>query len=113
MTFLALAFCTIKAMGCTMGIVGVLLLCLWRCLTVFKQGTNYIRQLHSIPCSQCAYFTGDYRLKCTVNPIVALTEEAIGCPDYEPTVKRPDFGKCGYPAWRASSCHYAKDLMKR
>ncbi|MGE5660165.1 MAG: hypothetical protein ACM37W_26545 [Actinomycetota bacterium] len=40
------------------------------------------KQMHRIPCANCAFFTGDYRLKCTVNPKIALSEEAIGCPDY-------------------------------
>lgn len=40
------------------------------------------RRMHQIPCTKCRFFTGDYRLKCTVNPSVANTEEAIGCGDY-------------------------------
>ncbi|MEM9908852.1 MAG: hypothetical protein AAF921_27980 [Cyanobacteria bacterium P01_D01_bin.44] len=109
----AFAFHAILRMGCTLGIFSILGLCVWRCLTVLKQGTNYIRQLHSIPCSQCAYFTGDYRLKCTVNPVTALTEAAIGCADYESTLKQPCLGGCGYPVWKSSSCHHATDLVKR
>ncbi|MEL7495484.1 MAG: hypothetical protein AAGJ95_16185, partial [Cyanobacteria bacterium J06554_11] len=50
----------------------------------FKRGVNQLKQMHAVPCSQCAYFTGDYRLKCTVNPLTALTEDAISCLDYEP-----------------------------
>ena len=49
----------------------------------FRQGWKHLQQLHEIPCSRCAYFTGDYRLKCTVCPSQALTEEAIGCRDFE------------------------------
>lgn len=37
-----------------------------------------------MPCSRCAFFTGSYHLKCTVHPCKALSEEAIGCLDYEP-----------------------------
>jgi hypothetical protein len=40
--------------------------------------------LHQIPCPDCMYFTGDYRLKCPVHPIEALSEEALNCKDFEP-----------------------------
>lgn len=39
------------------------------------------RKMHQIPCTKCRFFTGDYRLKCTVNPSIANTEQAINCPD--------------------------------
>jgi hypothetical protein len=48
-----------------------------------KQGNQYLRRLHSIPCSHCVFCTGDHRLKCTVNPRYACTETAIGCLDFE------------------------------
>ena len=48
------------------------------CLT-FQQGISYVRRLHQIPCSRCIFFTGDYRLKCTVHPYNALTETALNC----------------------------------
>ena len=38
--------------------------------------------MHQIPCTKCRFFTGDYRLKCTVNPHAANTEKAIDCPDF-------------------------------
>ncbi|MEM7591221.1 MAG: hypothetical protein AAF383_06825 [Cyanobacteria bacterium P01_A01_bin.83] len=40
------------------------------------------KRMHQIPCTKCRFFTGDYRLKCTVNPSFANTEKAIGCSDY-------------------------------
>ncbi len=40
------------------------------------------KKMHKIPCSDCQYFTNDYRLKCPVNPFQASTEEAINCRDY-------------------------------
>ena len=58
-------------------------LTIWRTYKAAKQGINYVRRLHKIPCSNCVYFTGDYRLKCTVNPFTALSEEAIDCRDFE------------------------------
>ncbi|MGB0563391.1 MAG: hypothetical protein ACPGVO_16540 [Spirulinaceae cyanobacterium] len=48
-----------------------------------RDGIQQLRRLHRVPCSRCAFYTGEYRLKCTVNPCQALTEEAIGCLDYE------------------------------
>lgn len=40
------------------------------------------QEMHQIPCANCVFFTGDYRLKCPVRPKIALSEEAINCPDY-------------------------------
>lgn len=40
------------------------------------------KKMHQIPCSNCQYFTNDYRLKCTIQPMIANTEQAIGCRDY-------------------------------
>jgi hypothetical protein len=40
------------------------------------------KQMHQIPCTGCQFFTNDPRLKCPVQPKIALTEEAIGCRDY-------------------------------
>ena len=41
------------------------------------------KKMHKIPCSDCQYFTNDYRLKCPVNPFHASTEAAINCRDYQ------------------------------
>lgn len=57
---------------------------LWHVLAVILRALRIARQMHRIPCSRCAYFTGEYRLKCTVCPHIALSEEAIGCHDYHP-----------------------------
>ena len=48
-----------------------------------KKGASHVKRLHQIPCHNCDFFTNDYRLKCTVNPMKACTEEAIGCHDFE------------------------------
>ena len=40
------------------------------------------KRMHEIPCSNCQFFTNDYRLKCTVHPLIANTEQAIDCGDY-------------------------------
>jgi hypothetical protein len=68
--------------------LGILLLSLiGACAGYFRQGFNrgfeQVARMHQVPCDRCAYFTGDYNLKCTVNPYWALTEEAIGCRDFE------------------------------
>ncbi|WP_070415678.1 hypothetical protein [Prochlorothrix hollandica] len=43
------------------------------------------RRLHQIPCSQCRFLVNSPYLKCSVNPAAALSEQAIGCRDYEPS----------------------------
>ena len=54
----------------------------WRFIVITIKAVNHLKRLHQIPCDKCAYFTGDYRLKCTVNPIGAMSEQAIGCRDF-------------------------------
>lgn len=54
-------------------------------LTVFGAAKDIVersKQMHQIPCSDCQFFTNNHRLKCTVNPHIACTEEAVGCSDY-------------------------------
>ncbi len=53
-----------------------------RLVVVIKKAIEHLQRLHQIPCDKCAYFTGDYRLKCTVNPVAAMSENAIGCRDF-------------------------------
>ena len=66
----------------------ILIISFFFCLSIYlamQDAITRVRRLHQIPCSRCAFFTGDYRLKCTVHPCKALSEEAIDCLDYEPT----------------------------
>ncbi|MGG6296221.1 hypothetical protein ACQ4M4_17670 [Leptolyngbya sp. AN02str] len=63
------------------GIVGITAWNLWASI---RDGVQRAQQMHRVPCSECRFFTGDYHLKCTVHPDMALSEEAIDCPDYEP-----------------------------
>ena len=56
----------------------------YQTISGLAQGTKYLKKLHSIPCANCAYFTGDYRLKCPLCPKIALSELAIGCRDFQP-----------------------------
>lgn len=48
-----------------------------------RDSMNTAKQMHQIPCTNCKFFTADYRLKCTVHPSIANTEAAINCPDYQ------------------------------
>ena len=43
------------------------------------------KTMHSIPCSNCQYFTNDHHLKCTIKPKIANTELAIDCSDFHRT----------------------------
>ncbi|NJM18037.1 MAG: hypothetical protein HC836_25115 [Richelia sp. RM2_1_2] len=56
----------------------------WSMWITARDSVKIATQMHQIPCSGCQYFTDDYRLKCTVNPSIANTEEAIQCMDYQP-----------------------------
>ena len=60
-----------------LGLVG------WSLVSFLLDAVATAKRMHQIPCTKCRFFTGDYRLKCTVNPHVANTEEAIGCPDLQ------------------------------
>ncbi|MBD2774687.1 hypothetical protein [Iningainema tapete] len=52
--------------------------------TTTRDTVKKAQEMHQIPCTNCQFFTNDYRLKCTVRPCVANTEEAINCLDYQP-----------------------------
>jgi hypothetical protein len=52
-----------------------------------KKNLIQLKRLHQIPCSRCLFFTGEYNLKCAVHPCKALSEEAIGCADYQAAKK--------------------------
>ena len=49
-----------------------------------RDSVSTAKLMHQIPCTSCQFFTDDYRLKCTVRPCIANTEEAIHCTDYQP-----------------------------
>ena len=72
---LHLVFC------CTVWTLVSIMLC-WRLIAIANKAVSHLQRLHQIPCSNCAYFTGDYRLKCTVHPMMAMSETAIGCRDF-------------------------------
>lgn len=61
---------------------GLIFLIIFSILSSLKAGIKTTKRLHQIPCTDCRFFTNDYRLKCTVNPSIANTESAINCSDY-------------------------------
>ncbi|MDY6936109.1 MAG: hypothetical protein SWY16_00460 [Cyanobacteriota bacterium] len=71
-------------------LVPICFICTWVFLAMMamsiqsavSSGVDRAKQMHQIPCSDCIFFTNDYRLKCPVNPKAAMSEEAIDCGDY-------------------------------
>lgn len=80
---------TITAPFCVVSIWVLLVGLFWAIGAACHDGFLRLKRLHQVPCDRCLYFTSDYRLKCTVHPDKALTEESIDCLDYEPIVDRP------------------------
>lgn len=60
----------------------LVVLVFWNISMAARDAIACAKQMHEIPCDNCQFFTGDYRLKCTVHPTYALTEEAINCLDF-------------------------------
>ncbi len=56
----------------------------WNAWQFWQEGLAITQRMHQIPCSRCQFFSGDYRLKCSVHPDQAGTEAAILCPDFRP-----------------------------
>lgn len=57
---------------------------LWSLWATVRDTVTTTQRLHQIPCANCQYFTNDYRLKCTVQPSIANSEDAVNCNDYQP-----------------------------
>jgi len=68
---------------CFCGAWLLLALLAWNLWRFFQEGLAIAQRMHKIPCSQCRFFSGDYRLKCSLHPDWAATEAAIHCPDYD------------------------------
>lgn len=64
------------------GAFSILSLCSWSLISCILDAIAQAKRMHQIPCTNCRFFTGDYRLKCTINPSIANTEQAIDCGDY-------------------------------
>lgn len=69
---------------CFVAAWSVIILCAWSLWSAARDSVSKAKQMHQIPCTGCQFFTDDYRLKCTVHPSLANTEEAINCCDYQP-----------------------------
>jgi hypothetical protein len=61
----------------------IVLMVVWSLFSATKEGVEQVKHLHRIPCADCQFFTNSYYLKCPVHPSTALSEEAIGCRDFE------------------------------
>ncbi|MCX7592732.1 MAG: hypothetical protein N2235_03010 [Fischerella sp.] len=61
----------------------LMILVAWSLWTATRDSLKIAQKMHQIPCASCQYFTDDHRLKCTVHPSIANTEEAINCIDYQ------------------------------
>ncbi|NET08762.1 MAG: hypothetical protein F6K16_29510, partial [Symploca sp. SIO2B6] len=77
MTLSTLLMAVAVQLGCCLCAVVIIGITLCSIGYTAREGIQHLKRLHQVPCSGCTYFTGDYRLKCTVHPIIALTEEAI------------------------------------
>ena len=75
-------------------------------ISAFQQGSEKLKKLHQIPCYKCDFFTNDFRLKCTVNPIKACSEEALGCLDFEP--KRPQEKVCHQKCKKMAQVYFSE-----
>lgn len=53
-------------------------------IVMVRQGVANARKMHRIPCASCRYATESYRLKCSVHPVEAFSEQAISCQDFSP-----------------------------
>ncbi|NEO30004.1 MAG: hypothetical protein F6K36_06045 [Symploca sp. SIO3C6] len=71
---------------CPLSLLALLVGFLYAVGVAWRESCVRLKQLHSIPCDRCVYFTGCHYLKCTVHPCKALTEDAVDCLDFEPTL---------------------------
>ena len=71
--FVGIGFCL------AWGMIGLLV---WNVGSAIAYSIRTSNRMHQIPCSNCQYFTNDYRLKCPVRPDIALSEQAIDCKDF-------------------------------
>jgi hypothetical protein len=71
---------------------GLVISCSWAFFRQLIMGWISVKQLHQIPCHNCQYFTGSWRLKCPVNPILACSLAAVGCRDYQAVADKSIIG---------------------
>ena len=56
---------------------------IWSFIKNIRKGIANVQRLHRIPGADCSYATNSHYLKCSVQPFVAFSEEAIDCQDFE------------------------------
>jgi hypothetical protein len=66
--------------GCAWLLVALLAWSIWSSI---RATIARAKQMHRIPCANCQFFTNDHRLKCTVHPHIANSEQAIDCRDFQ------------------------------
>lgn len=66
-----------------LGIWAVVLAFVLAVLLAGNDGVGRLRRLHQVPCFRCRYYTGSAYLKCPVHPLMAASEAALHCRDYE------------------------------
>ena len=61
----------------------VVILGIWQVIATTRDSVQRAQTMHKIPCSDCAFFTNQAVLKCSLHPATAMTEDAIDCFDFE------------------------------
>ncbi|MGJ3251711.1 MAG: hypothetical protein ACFE0J_11335 [Elainellaceae cyanobacterium] len=69
----------------------LILLGAWSVWSALRDSISNAKRMHQIPCADCQFFTNIHYLKCPIHPSTALSEDAIGCTDFEPDTSS------GYP----------------
>jgi hypothetical protein len=83
------------ALLCPVMIWSVLMSFVLSLMVALEDAVKRLRRMHQIPCSRCQYYTGSPYLKCPIHPIMAFSEEAIDCRDFEPaTYHQPKVCPC-------------------
>lgn len=59
-----------------------ILILAWTLWSSVQEVIHRTHKMHQIPCANCQFFTNNHRLKCTLQPTIANTEQAINCSDY-------------------------------
>lgn len=61
----------------------VVVLGLWQMFAATRDSVQQAQTMHRIPCAGCSFFTNQAVLKCALHPTQAMSEDAIGCLDFE------------------------------
>jgi hypothetical protein len=79
---------TLLIIGITLGPLSWLIVMVWFA-SLALQGLHrqfiQTRQIQTMPCYRCAYFSGCEQLRCAVKPDLALTKSAKDCRDFAPS----------------------------